>query len=71
MEPVTIKFELIEEGVGFGMSELKEYVLPQEFSSVSPWAGRWNEYFKQKKEAAEQVQRLTEDDHPMRENYTE
>lgn len=61
MDPLKITFELVEEGVGFGMAELKEYVLPQEFSSVSPWAGRWNEYFKQQKEAAAQVERMTKE----------
>ena len=61
MGTLTVKFEIVEEGVGFGMSEKKDYVLPQEFSSVSPWAGRWNEYFEQKKKAAEQVQTLTEE----------
>jgi hypothetical protein len=60
MSTLTVKFEIVEEGVGFGMSELKEYVLP-ESSCVSPWAGRWNEYFEQKKKAAEQVRSLTEE----------
>lgn len=56
MEPITIKFEVVEEGVGFGMSELKEYVLPEQFTRVSPWAGRWNEYFKARLEQQQKEQ---------------
>ena len=61
MDSFKITFELVEEGVGFGMSEKKDYVLPPEFSSVSPWAGRWDEYFQQKKQSAEQVMRMTKE----------
>ena len=36
------------------MSELKDYELPLQFRQVSPWAGRWNEYFQQARRKAEQ-----------------
>ncbi|QDP47007.1 MAG: hypothetical protein Tp1109DCM542121_19 [Prokaryotic dsDNA virus sp.] len=52
MSFVSIKFE--DEGVGYGMSELKDYELPLQFRQVSPWAGRWNEYFQQARRKAEQ-----------------
>ena len=46
MDTLTVKFEIVEEGIGFGMSELKEYVMSQETQNVSPWAGRWAECYK-------------------------
>ena len=36
------------------MSEKKDYELPLQFRQVSPWAGRWNDYFRMAREQAEQ-----------------
>ena len=52
MSFVSIKFE--DEGEGYGMYDLKDYELPLQFRQVSPWAGRWNEYFQQARRTAEQ-----------------
>jgi hypothetical protein len=54
MNFVTLKYD--SEGVGYGMSDIKkDYELPVQFQQVSPWAGRWGEYFKMHRQQAEQI----------------
>lgn len=61
MSFVSIKFE--DEGVGFGMSDLKDYELPAQFREVSPWAGRWNEFFARQRQVMEQSVDFMVDDY--------
>lgn len=56
MDPLIISFELVEEGVGFSMSEKKDY--EKDFSRINKWAGRWAEYYSAKTRYEELTRRV-------------